>query len=179
MLAVACACLLLLSVSGCAEAPTSAPTSSPPTPTPVFASDEEALAAATEAYANYQAMADEITGDGGDAPERIAKYVSEEYLPDEVHQYEGYKQANARSVGATAFVVHSAQRLDYLDASATSLSLYICDDVSGIEVLDETGASLVSESRMAITPFEVEFVLDGDGNLVIDSRDVWKQANFC
>jgi hypothetical protein len=177
--AVACACLLLLPLAGCAEAATSAPTSSPPTPTPVFASDEEALAAATAAYANYQAMADQITGDGGKAPERIAKFVSEEYLPDEVQQYEGYRDANARSVGNTAFVVKSVQRLDYSDSSLTAISLYICDDVSGVEVFDENGASLVSESRKAVTPFEVEFVLNSEGILVIDSRDVWEQTNFC
>ena len=179
MAAVACAGLLLLALTGCASAPKPAPTSGSPTAAPVFASDEAALAAATEAYANYQEMADRITSDGGIDPERIAPYVSEAYLFDEVQQYEGYTDARARSVGRTTFVVKDAQRLDFANPNETFISLYVCDDVSGIDVLDEAGASLVSESRIAITPFVVGFVLNGDETLVVDSRDVWEKASFC
>lgn len=179
MAAVVCACLLLVPLAGCAAEPKPAPTTSAPTAAPVFASDEEALAAATEAYANYQEMADEITGDGGSKPERIAPFVSEGYLNTEVHQYDGYRDAKAHSVGSTAFHVDSAQRLEYQDVQETAISLYVCDDVSDIEVLDENGASLVSESRVAVTPFEVGFILNGDGKLVVDSRDVWKRESFC
>jgi hypothetical protein len=170
---------LLIFGAGCAAEPIAVPTSAAPTPAPAFASDEEALAAATEAYARYQEMADEITGDGGNAPERIAPFVSETYLPVEVHQYDDYRVAQARSVGRTSFAVASAQQLDYGNADNTSIALYICDDVSGIDVLDKTGASLVTESRVEVTPFEVGFVLNRDGLLVVDSRDVWESESFC
>jgi hypothetical protein len=176
---VACVGFLLISSAGCAAERTPVQPSATPTAEPVFASDEEALAAATEAYANYQKMADTITGEGGVDPERIAPFVSETYYPVEVHQYDDYRAAHARSVGSTSFVVSSAQRMDYLSESKTSIALYICDDVSGIQVFDETGASLVSESRVEVTPFEVSFVLNADEVLVVDSREVWDQDSFC
>jgi hypothetical protein len=179
MAAVVCAGFLLVSGAGCASAPAPVPTSAAPTAAPIFASDEEALAAATEAYGRYQEMADQVTGDGGIDPERMAPFVSEDYFPQEVHQYDDYRDAHAHSVGNTTFLVASAQRMDYQSESRTSISLYICDDVSGINVLDESGQSLVSESRVTITPFEVSFVMNGDGTLVVDSRDVWKRQNFC
>jgi hypothetical protein len=175
--AVACACLI--AVAGCASTPAPQPTTNPPTAAPIFESDEEALAAATEAYANYQQMADLITADGGHNPERIAPFVSDEYLSTEVQQYAGYQDANAHSIGKTTFVVADAQRLDYMNRNDTSITLYICDDVSGIDVRNEADESLVTETRTEVTPFEVGFVLSEDDVLVVDSRDVWEQENFC
>jgi hypothetical protein len=177
MTAVACACLIAL--SGCATPATPRATTNPPTAAPVFESDEEALAAATEAYANYQQMADLITADGGSRPERIAPFVSDGYLSTEVQQYAGYQDAKAHSVGETTFVVADAQRLDYLNKNDTSITLYICDDVSGIDVRNEADESLVSETRNEVTPFQVGFVLNKDDVLVVDSRDVWEQESFC
>jgi len=180
---VAGAVVLLVGTSGCAAEPAPAPTSSSsssPTPAgPVFASDEEALAAATEAYANYQAMADRIDSEGGREPERIAPYVSTTYLPTAIEDFTGFQEANARSIGVTKFRVHEAQQLDYSDPEETSISVYICDDVSEVDVVDENGVSLVSESRNPITPFEVGFVLDETRSLVIGSRAVWEGTNFC
>ncbi|MCU1637074.1 MAG: hypothetical protein JWQ68_2313, partial [Cryobacterium sp.] len=43
---------------------------------PVFATDEDALAAATEAYAAYLSMSDRILMDGGAQPERIREVAT-------------------------------------------------------------------------------------------------------
>jgi len=179
MVAVACAGLVLIFAAGCASAPTPGPGTATSTPTPVFASDEEALAAATEAYANYQELADEIDSDGGQNPERIASVVSERFLPTAVHQSDGFLQSNLRSIGTTKFIIDGTQHLSYSDPATTDLSLYICDDVSGVDVVDEAGASRVAEARDVVTPFEVSFVLNPDGVLVVDSRDVWVGDDFC
>ena len=59
-----------LLLSGCLP---QQPTATPPpeaTAAPIFASDEEALAAATAAYAAYLAMSDQILKDGGKDPDR-------------------------------------------------------------------------------------------------------------
>jgi hypothetical protein len=179
MMAVACTGVLLFSVTGCASAPKPAPTSSSPTAAPVFASDEEALAAATEAYANYQEMADAIDSEGGQAPERITPFVSERFLPEALHQSDGFRDSNARSVGSTTFVVDAPQHMSYSDPKNTVVSLYICDDVTAVDVVDESGNSLVSDTRVAVTPFAVSFVLSTSRKLVVDSRDVWEGDNFC
>jgi hypothetical protein len=180
MSAVVCAAILLFSCAGCAEEPTPQPTTNSPTAAaPVFASDEEALAAATEAYANYQRMADQIDGEAGRGPERIAPYVSEDFLPTAIHQSDGFREANVHSIGATTFAIDGVQSLRYTTPEDTFVSLYICDDVSTVDVVDEDGESIVSESRVAITPFEVNFVPGPTGSLVVDSREVWGGDNFC
>ena len=63
-------------LSGCASTPVPTPTSATPTVAPVFATEEEALAAATEAYAAYQELIDRIFSEGGKAPSRIAAVVT-------------------------------------------------------------------------------------------------------
>ena len=180
MAEVACAIVVaLVTLAGCATTPAPAPTTATPTTAPVFASDEEALAAATEAYARFQEMSDQIDNDGGGMPERIAPFVSESYYPLAVEQSDGFREARARSVGMTSFLVDSAQQLAYPSPEETSISLYVCDDVTEVDVIDEHGVSMVSDTRAAITPFEVGFVMNSEGTLVVDSRDVWKGTNFC
>jgi hypothetical protein len=170
---------LLIFGAGCAAEPIAVPTSAAPTPAPAFASDEEALAAATEAYGQFQTMADRIDSDSGRAPERIAPFVSEGFLPVAIQQSDGFRENGSRSIGSTAFVVDAIQHFDYTDPDRTELSLYICDDVSAVDVVDETGASIVSKDRVPVTPFEVKFVLNPSGELVVDARDVWEGDNFC
>ncbi|TFC84836.1 hypothetical protein [Cryobacterium sp. TMT4-31] len=179
MASAACVGGLLLGAAGCTAAPKPAPPSPTPTITPIFASDEEALAAATEAYANYQNMSDQIDSEGGIDPERIAPFVSASLLPTAVHQSDGFREAGARSVGSTTFLVAGTQELSYASLDEIAISLYICDDVSEVDVLDENGSSLVSEIRDSVTPFEVGFVLNSDEALIVDSRDVWQGKSFC
>jgi len=179
MVTLACAGVLLLPVTACAAEPSPAPTSAPPTAAPIFATDEDALAAAEEAYANYQAMSDQIDNEAGASPERIAPFVSESYYPSAVHQSDGFREMNARSVGSTSFTVAGPQQLSYPTADEMAISLYICDDVSAVDVLDENDVSLVPNTRVPVTPFSVGFVLNSEGDLVVDTRDVWKGTNFC
>ena len=179
MVTAACVGGLLLGAVGCTAAPTPAPRSATPTVASIFASDEEALAAATEAYANYQEMSDQIESEGGVAPERIEPFVSSHFFPSALTQSEGFLEAGARSIGSTTFRVDAVQHMDYADPAAINISLYICDDVSGVDVVDEAGASLVSETRLSVTPFEVGFALTPDGTLVVDSRDLWTGSPYC
>jgi len=179
MVGAACVGGLLLGAVGCTAAPTSAKPSPTPTVVPIFASDEEALAAATEAYASYQEMSDKIDSEGGLEPERISPFVSADHLPSAMHQSDGFREAGARSVGSTSFLVAGTQQLNYSSSDETAVSLYVCDDVSGVDVLDASGASLVSETRAGVTPFEVGFILNSEEVLVVDSREVWTGKNFC
>ena len=179
MVAAACVGGLLLGAVGCTAAPKPAPPSPTPTVVSIFASDEEALAAATEAYANYQKMSDQIDSEGGLDPERISPFVSADHLPSAVHQSDGFREAGARSVGSTSFLVAGTQQLNYASSDQTAISLYVCDDVSGVDVLDVSGASLVSEARASVTPFEVGFILNSEEALVVNSREVWTGKNFC
>ena len=90
--------LFVVALVGCAPEDSPVP---PPTPDvkPLFASDEEALAAAEEAYAAYLAMSDEISHDGGVNPERIAPFVTSERLVTELDSFGRQRDLGIRSAG--------------------------------------------------------------------------------
>lgn len=176
-----CALALLVAsaLAGCATEPTPAPThTAAATDAPVFASDEEALAAATKAYAAYLKASDAISNDGGTDPERIAPFIAPSLLKSELEGFAGYRSAGAHSVGSTTFVVSSVQGIEASKDFGTSISLYICEDVSDLDVVDSKGVSLVSPSRTPLTPFEVTFEGSAD-SIVLGYREVWEGRNFC
>ena len=177
-----CAALAILvapGLAGCATKPTPAPShTAAATDAPVFASDEEALAAATKAYAAYLKASDAISNDGGENPKRIAPFVAPSLLKSELEGFAGYSSAGAHSVGSTTFVVSSIQGIAADNTSGTSISLYICEDVSDLDVVDSKGVSLVSPSRRPLTPFEVRFE-GGADTIVLGYREVWEGRSFC
>ena len=177
LLAVCATVMLALpALAACAPAPTPVPSqTAAATDAPVFASDEEALAAAKKAYAAYLKASDAITGDGGQDPERIATFVSDDLLNSELQGFAGYAAAGAHSVGSTTFKVLGVQSIE---SSGALISLYICEDVSGLDVVDAEGVTLVSPSRKPITPFEVGFEM-GDDSLILGYRGVWEGGSFC
>ena len=111
---VAVVALLIVALSGCASTPDPqlTPTPSATAAAPVFASDEEALAAATEAYAAYLTMSDQIAGDGGASPHRISPFVSAGLLDSELDGFASFREANAFLVGNTRFWVADVQKID-------------------------------------------------------------------
>jgi hypothetical protein len=171
--------LALLGLLGCASTPASVPTSTAPTEPPVFASDEEALAAATSAYAAYLAMSDRISNEGGAAPERIATFVSAALLPSELQGFSAFMDAKAHTVGSTSFRIAKLQSADYKRIKTASIAAYVCEDVSAVDVVDGAGASLVSPDRKPLTPFEVRMVMGEKSTLVLDGRTVWEGESFC
>ena len=69
-----------LVLTGCTAPPPHTVAVSSPTATPVFASDEEALAAAVEAYEKYLAVSDQIAQEGGAGADSFADVVTDEWL---------------------------------------------------------------------------------------------------
>jgi hypothetical protein len=171
--------LVTFALVGCGSTPAPVPASASPTVPPVFGSDEEALAAATAAYAAYLETSDEISNDGGIRPERIGTFVSTALLPSEIAGFSEFVDATARTVGSTSFEIVKLQSADYERIETASISVYVCEDVSAVDVIDAAGASLVSPNRKPFTAFEVRMVMGEKGSLVLDERTVWKGENFC
>ena len=70
--ALAAAGALALVLTGCVGSPAPTPSPTPTEAAPIFASDEEALAAAVKAYELYtRSVASQVTDDGGVEPERV------------------------------------------------------------------------------------------------------------
>jgi hypothetical protein len=180
---VACPGMLAIALlTGCTQPSAPVPTAPMATDAPVFASDEEALAAATVAYAAYQETSDLILADGGIDPERIREVVSEKMA---VSEMTGFAQARAeglRSIGKSIFDTISIQSVDQAPVDGTgAVTVYLCSDVSGVDILNAIGTSVVSPSRTERTRFEVTFDLStrGINQLVVGSRSVWTSGGLC
>lgn len=156
----------------------------PPEPevTPIFASEEEALAAATEAYAKYLEVADQILADGGNDPERILSVATPEWA---AAQYDDYARARAEklhSTGATTFDSVALQNYDRGAVSGVAIvRIYACIDVSAVDVFDENGKSLVIDTRPNRAPFEVEFEESKPPpkRLLVADEVPWGGQDFC
>lgn len=154
----------------------------PPQPTtaPVFASDEEALAAATDAYKAYLAMSDLIAQEGGKDPERIAPFVTEETLTEQVGQFLPYSQGALHSAGSTTFdSVALQQSVQSLNGIA-EIEVYLCLDVSAVTVLDDSGSDVTPADRMSRLPLEIGFQSTStSSDLFLNRSEIWQGSNFC
>jgi hypothetical protein len=152
-----------------------------PDSTPVFASDEEALAAATDAYAKYLEVSDEITADGGTDPERLKPYVTTEQFKDELSSFKDLQSAGTRTQGHSNFeVVQLQQYLDAGDGTA-SITVYLCVDVTEVRIIDSTGADITPQDRIGRLPLEVEVEVKSGDELdqQVARSTPWSGTDFC
>lgn len=163
-------------LTGCVPgkpAVTPAPTST--SGSPVFASDEEALAAAEEAYRAYTRISDQILNEGGVGPERILDVASGEFGEQESVGLAEFASNGWKSTGSSDVTNFVAQSVN-LDGSPVVIA-YVCVDVSAVNVVDSTGISVVSATRPDTQAFEVTF--DGATSLLPIAREVWSGGGVC
>ena len=177
--AVALVVAIGLTASGCA---TDDPAPKPSTSTsaaPLFASDEEALAAAEEAYAAYLAVSDTITADGGANVGRIDSVVSPS-LQSAVHaSLRKYEDRNLRTTGQSNFDTATLQRSETDSAGVARVGIYVCLDVTNVRVISADGSDATPVDRVNRLPLAIDFISTGQGSLVMDGSDSWTGENFC
>ena len=160
---------------GCVPGPDASPSPTATAAGPRFASDEEALAAAEEAYAAYRSLADQISNDGGLRPERIATVTTPELAAQEIAGYQELSAAGLRTVGLSQF---SSLRLDdRRPRTDESVSVVLCDDVSGIEVVGPDGKVVTSPTRPDAVWMAVSFAWSSSDNLVVAAREVLEDGS--
>lgn len=151
-----------------------------PTESPIFASDEEALAAAEAAYGAYLNVSNEILNQGGLESERIYEFVSEEYRTTATSGFGYYEERGWSAAGTSTF--DSASLQAYVDdgAGRAEVSIYLCLDVSGLRILDSSGADVTPE-RDERLPLEVRFENTNEysNELLQTGSDVWSGDDFC
>ena len=154
-LAVALSAVLMLT----ACVPTTTPAG--PTPktstTPVFANETEALAAATKAYAAYVKVSDEILADGGRNPERINDVATGPQLAADLSGFASARAERVRSVGSTTFESVVLQKYNQARSKSGVVSIYLCEDVSRVDVLNASGISIVTAERPNRVKYQVTF----------------------
>jgi hypothetical protein len=149
---------------------------------PVFASNAEALAAATEAYAAYQRVVDQILHEGGEGPERIRAVATDPLASLEESEYTVAREQDLHTTGIRTFDGVRLQRVDARGQNETHVvTVYLCSDVSETDVVDATGASIVQTDRAGRTAYEVSFdwSTPGTKGLVVSERTAWNRPGVC
>ena len=176
-LAVVPLAVLVAALVGCTE-PARIPPPEPSSATPpLFATDEEALEAATQAYEEYLAVVDRVlqnpSGDSS-ALSKVAESAALEEVKDSVATF---AERGLRVEGVRELVEVEFQQMFEFDSSSR-VRFYVCESVAGFDVIGPEGASVVEESRPDLTAFEVEVMAQGENVLVVE-RAVWADQQFC
>jgi hypothetical protein len=181
LLVSALALLGTLSLAGCAAAPSPKPSASTATDAPVFASDADALAAATEAYAAYLLVIDAMLSNGGGDTSGLAGVATEDAFAAEIKTARLYSERNYRSVGSSSFDSVQLQTVEDDGHGIAIVSTYLCSDVMSVDVVDSAGSSVVPEERVDRFPLQVTFqnANANSARLLISSSETWSGKNFC
>jgi len=176
------ALVVALVLVGCVPTTTPASTAPKPSATPVFATEAEALAAATEAYAAYVRVSDEILADGGKNPERIEQVSQRDARKSALEGFAKFRERGLLSTGVSKIGPLSLQQ--YLDGSANGIGIltaFACLGVSDIDVFDSAGVSVVSPARPDFQAFELTFDSDNAKarGLVLSAATSWEGSGVC
>jgi hypothetical protein len=178
----AAAVVLVAALSATACTPPPEPPRTPaPSSTPLFASDEEALAAAEAAYAAYATVIDNVLQNGGRDTTPIRQVAEGAALRDAVADAGEFEANGYRTVGTTRIIAVRLQSNDTLAGPHdVAVRAYVCEDVSKVDLLDSSGKSLVSSERPNVTPFQAAFAPAKESSgLVVVEREIWGDSNVC
>lgn len=160
---------LTLALTGCGGAGKGLGKAGPsPAPTAPFASEEEALAAAVDAYRRFSSISDEIGQAGGIGSERLVDVATGEFVKRTIDGYRDWNEKGWRQIGSKTFHDTSIQSID-----PNGVVVYLCEDISQVDVVDSTGASIISPTRVDTYFFQVELELSAGSRLLVSGRERW------
>ena len=167
--------LVAVALTACASQVTPVPTSTEAvTEKPLFATDEEALAAAQVAYANYLEISDQIARDGGANPERLEGLVTKEQLQIELQNISEYAVSGFHGEGETSF-----DSFHIADSDQQHFSAYLCVDVTNSKLINSKGEDVTPATRVNRWPLLVNYNFDSSGKVLISGSETWTGTNFC
>ncbi len=179
--ALAAAGAVALLLSGCTGgAPAASPAPSADAAEPIFATDEEALAAAESAYEAYIATVDQLTQEGGSNPERIRAVVDETYVEELIASLQRLSEAGNHTSGETTFDnLKLVERNE--DAGVATVTAYICIDVSDVRVLNAAGEEVTPPDRIPRRPLQTTFISSNSeaSKLLPSGSEQWAGDDFC
>ncbi len=149
-----------------------------PSSTPVFASEEEALAAAEALYGRYQKAADQVGAAGWKEPSVLTELVRGQVMTDELSSAQSFSELGYTQVGTTSYDSFTLQQVRDQGPGTVFITAYLCVDVSAVDVLDRDGHSIVSPSRPDRQALEID-IDDVDDVLKISRSEAWSGQSFC
>tara|TARA_R110002051_G_scaffold175303_3_gene245296 strand:- start:162 stop:710 length:549 start_codon:yes stop_codon:yes gene_type:complete len=165
--------LLLAPLSGCA--PSGTPESPEPTATFVapYATDEEALAAAEEAYAEYLRVVNYHLNEGVVEENLLATVAIGDELDELVESHSRLAEAGTTSIGEVMFNDAELQRYSTDGSLHELLVVYVCEDLSDVFLVNPDGTRVTDEAfsteRAQIT-FDYS---EATSSLLVSDRQPW------
>jgi hypothetical protein len=169
----------VLVLTGCVSPRPLVMPTSVPTSTPVFASDEEALAAATAAYAEYLRVEDLIAQDGGAKPERLKDLVTAEWFKVELAAFSKFAKTGLRQVGESSFRNATFQSASASSEAPQQVVIYVCADTSKTRFVKADGSEVPTANRVDNLSLEVSFLRTNTGPLQLDGNQPWSGESVC
>ena len=186
------AALLFLAIgtlSGCMATPAPANTSSPtavvtPAPTkaaPIFASNDEALAAATATYSAYLSAGDAAGKIGSDSWNEYLSFTTGAEHDGVVSSRKKTEEGGRSFTGTTSFDSMTVQMSSALPDETWEIRTYVCLDISESTMVDATGQSVSSPDRQVRWPMVIAFITptSNSSQLLISESRAWSGSNFC
>lgn len=171
---------LVAALAGCDAGPVDPTSSPPPSPAPpIFASDEEALAAAEAAYAAYLSEVDKVTQSGGVDEGELAQFVAPDYLAELVQSLAKLRESGNRTTGSSSY--DGMRMLDQPGTTEALVRVYVCLDTSKVRVLGADGEDVTPEKKPTRLPIVASFTSREPGSsvLVPSGSEVWPGDDFC
>lgn len=150
-----------------------------PSAAPLFATDEEALAAAVEVYERYLREADEALID----PDRPLSTL-EETASDELVENVLAVRANLDEQGLilTGYrtLENSLFQSSVSEDGTTTVTFYVCESVEGTDLLGSDGLSIIEPTRMPLSEWSPTVVFSDDGSQgIVTDRELWQGGGIC
>ncbi|WP_354568835.1 hypothetical protein [Glaciihabitans sp. UYNi722] len=121
-------------------------------------------------------VSDQVFMDGGVNPERLKAVATGEQLKADLTGYETASDKKVHSTGGTTFEGSTLQQ--FKDSSTDGravIVIYLCEDVSKVDVLNSAGVSIVSSDRPNRVAYEIGFdsVPALSGQLFVSHKETW------
>lgn len=180
------ACALVLGVTACsptdADGPggSAAPPSAAATDEPIFTSDEEALAAAVEAYEAYAEASARVANAGGEGSEAITPLVGAELDALVQEEFAALRESGLRSRGENVLYNPQLQELK-TTGGRTEVAILYCRDVSGTQLIRADGSDATPAGRDLIQAVKVVLVSSDTepANLIVSRAERWEDEEGC
>jgi len=172
---------IALVLAGCAGTAAPTVTASPEeTPAPIFATDEEALAAAEAVYSDYLARLDETARSSSDDISGLSAIISAEQAAEISRSLRGLRERGLVPVGSTRFD-NASIASNTTTGGRAIVDAYVCLDVSDIRIHDASGADVTPMSRDERSPMQIQFVSSpaDPRHLILNSEEPWPGDDFC
>jgi len=169
--------LLVLALVGCAPTTVLPPAGAPSDEAPLFASDEEALAAATAAYEEFLAALDAKLQDPPSPAISLDEFAEKQALDEAIQSVEQF-EVEGFQITAPRTVTSARLQMVIRVEGATEVVFYACESVAGVDLLDDAGESLVAPERPDLSAWESSVVFR-PGQTLVNSRTQWTGGDVC